>query len=194
MKNLRYLFLLVFVFLLLGCMSESDKKELGDVERQQQIYTKNQPPPFFTWSLERHLMSELYDKRNKAIITYSYVQNQYSGKLMYECPSIGFPIPADTQLTNPLRPSGTGGSGVIAVEQAEPNGLYTSKNTRGTYVMEVNADGTVSPAYFEQDVSAFTRPMKEVDGKLVPKEGFSPSLSIDPKVKINHPAYQTEGK
>jgi hypothetical protein len=101
------------------------------------------------------------------------------------CPSIGFPIPADTQLTNPLKPAWSGQSPPV-IEQSEPNGLYTSKNTRGTYVMCVDKRGRVVPRYHEADVEAYLIPMREVDGMLVPVEGAEPTFTIDPKRPVKH--------
>jgi hypothetical protein len=39
----------------------------------------------FDWSLERHLLTELYKVRNNAVATYSYVRNQYTGKILSCC-------------------------------------------------------------------------------------------------------------
>jgi hypothetical protein len=160
-----------------GC--DSTEKEHNTVERQQQIYVNNQPAPTFNWGLERHLMIELYTTRNKVTSTFTYVRNQYTGKVMSWCPSIGFPIPANTQLTNPHYWAGTG----VSLDQAEPNGLFSSPSTRGTYVMCVDKDGNVVPRYYEQDVETYAIPMKEVNGELVEVEGAIPSIMISPTQK-----------
>jgi hypothetical protein len=173
----------ISLFLLLAASSatssscDSDHHEREDVERQQMLYVQNQPPPFFNWSLERHLMIQLYKARNERVPTYSYVVAPLTGKVVTSCPSLGYPIPATTQLTNPLKPSGNG----YALPQAEPNGLYTPPATHGTWVMCLGPEGKVEPSYWELDVLTFPRPMKEVDGRLVPLEGGVSSLSIDVK-------------
>lgn len=180
MKRLYMIFaLLAVVAINVACDDASFQKERATVNRQQDIYDKSQPLPVFDWSLEKHMLTQIYTARNKAVATYSYVQNQYTGRLEFECPSIGFPIPANTQLTNPHRMVGGGNPAVI--DQPEPNGLYSSPSTRGTYVMCVNTDGKIEPVYEEKDVTAFVRPMKVVDGTLVPVEGSKPSLVINPK-------------
>ncbi len=109
--------------------------------------------------------------------TSSYVVNPYTGRINWECPSIGYPIPGGTELTNPLQDVGTGGP----IAQAEPNGLFSPPSALGTYVMCLNDDGTVSPAYIEDNVRTFAQPMTEVDGRLVPVAGKVPSIRIDPK-------------
>ena len=173
----------------LCCMADScdnqpsaRSKEASIVEKQNQIYVATQPPPVFDWSLERHLLTELYKARNNAVATYSYVRNQYTGKVMSSCPSVGFPISAATQLTNPqMIAAKEYQTGVLALPQAEPNGLFTPAESRGTYVMCLNKDGKVTPRYYEQDVEAYVTPMREVDGQLVEVEGAKASITIDPK-------------
>lgn len=158
-----------------GCTS-ANTSEARKVNEQQHIYVTNQPAPVFDWSLERHLMIQLYQARNRAVATYSYVQSPYTGKVLFSCPSIGFPIPANTQLTNPE-------SDILdryPLPQAEPNGLYSSPSTHGTYIMCVNKAGKVTPAYSEPNVVAFVMPMREVNGTLVPVGGSEASISIDP--------------
>jgi len=153
----------------------SDQREHADVERQQDVYTRMQPPPAFDWSLERHIMVELYRARNTAVTTYSYVISPYTGKILAFCPSLGYPIPATTQLTNPMKYAYQSAT----LPQAEPNGLYTPSDTHATWVMCLGPEGKVEPAYWEHDVMTFTRPMTEVNGKLVPAEGGKSSISID---------------
>lgn len=189
MSKKFYLFTLPFVYLMCAANNEgcdgapsARSKEAAIVERQNQLYVANQPPPVFDWSLERHLLTELYKARNNAVATYSYVRNQYTGKILSSCPSIGFPISAATQLTNPemiaVREYQTG---VVTLPQAEPNGLFTPTQSRGTYVMCVNADGQVEPRYYEEDVEAFVTQMHEVDGQLVQVAGAKASITINPK-------------
>jgi hypothetical protein len=161
----------------------SVKQESNVVEKQQSIYVNAQPVPVFDWSLERHLMTELYKARNNAVATYSYVRNQYTGKILSSCPSIGFPISAATQLTSPSRTEehyGQEGGGNVIIPQPEPNGLFTPAESRGTYVMCLNKDGQVTPRYYEEDVEAYVTPMHEVNGELVQIEGSKASVTINP--------------
>jgi hypothetical protein len=158
-----------------GCDGDSRQKEREIVERQDKRYIETQPPPSFDWSLERHMFTQLYEARNKSVATFSYVRNQYTGKVMSWCASLGFPIPANTQLTNPMKLA----YDHTPVPQSEPNGLYSSPSTRGTYVMCVRKGGKVVPRYYEQDVETYVTPMVERDGQLVEAEGVAPSLEID---------------
>lgn len=179
MKHAR-IFLFVFVVLALalaGCATPADSAERVSVEQQQKQYVLSQPVPQFDWSLERHEMIELYRARNNAVSTYSVVYSQYRGVITFACPSIGYPIPGGTQLTNPEKGVGT----YYPLPQAEPNGLYSPGTSAGTYVMCVNEDGTISPVYIEENVMTFAYPVTtDEDGRLVPQEGAIPSIKISP--------------
>ncbi len=176
----KYMLLTLAGLVLAGCGDASIAREQDATEKQQDVYTKTQPAPFFDWGFERHLMVKLYEARNKAVSTYSYLQSPYTGKIMSECPSLGYPIPATTQLTSPQKAIYYS-SGRIVLPQPEPNGLYSPPSTSATWVMCVGPDGNVEPVYWESNVQTYPRPMKEVDGKLVPMENQKSSISIDPK-------------
>lgn len=147
-------------FTLAGCTNDSSSyTEKKAVEKQQKIFVDGQPAPLFDWSLERHLLVEIYKARNEAVNTHSIVRD-LNGKPFFECDSIGFPIPSNTQLTNPDKIADYSQGGFAILPQPEPNGLYTSPSTSGTFVFCVNEDGTVSPSYFEANVEAHAQGMK----------------------------------
>jgi hypothetical protein len=168
--------LLGFVVLLAGCDSEANRDERGKVNQQQRIYVQNQPAPMFDWSLERHIMIQLYKARNEAVVTYSYVRN-WQGEIVFNCKSIGFPLPSNSQLTNPEALAVDGYRDSATLPQAEPNGLYSSPSTSGTFVFCLNSDGTISPSYFEADVEAHLAPLTG-DGRSLSKDS---ELKISPK-------------
>lgn len=152
---------LVSGFALSGCTyEEAASKEASKVSEQQKIYVDNQPAPAFDWSLERHIFTEIYKARNNAVITYSYVRN-LNGQVYFKCKSIGFPLSSNMQLTSPSSMQYVSNIGRVELPQAEPNGLYSSPSTSGTYVMCLNSDGTVSPAYFEDNVETHMSPLGE---------------------------------
>lgn len=175
MKNLVSIVLIVSALLLSACAEQTIADEKYKVLDQQKVYAENQPVPFFDWSLERDVLIQLYSMRNDALSTYTVVVSSF-GNLLWECPSIGYPIPADTQLTNPEFYYSSGGT----LPQAEPNGLYSSKNTVGTWVMCVLDDGTVYPIYTEMNANTFPFPVKLLDnGTFVRVEGAKPIKSLD---------------
>lgn len=147
-------------FTLSGCTyDEAASKEAGQVAQQQKIYVDNQPVPAFDWSLERHVFTEIYKARNNAVITYSYVRN-LQGQVYFKCKSIGFPLASNMQLTASESEIWVH-SGYTKLPQAEPNGLFSSPSSAGTYVMCMNSDGTVSPAYFEDNVETHMSPLND---------------------------------
>ena len=147
---------------LAGCVPDSPKQEAKDqaaVARQQAQYGAAQPVPAFDWSLERHLVIQLYQMRNQRAATHS-VWRSDRGMVEGDCPSMGFGIPYDTSLTNPLQIAYTGHQvGTAVTEQAEPNGLFASKNTSATWVMCVGDGGVIEPVYVETKVTVYPYPV-----------------------------------
>ena len=170
---MKRILLFVFCFVLFCIMSCNESADTADrvrVNSQQELYAINQPIPMFKWSQDRDNLIQIYKMKNESRATYSVVRASGTGEILWHCPSVGFPIPADTQLTNPLQVMyQSNGNGVI--EQAEPNGLFTSKNTDGTYVICVLSDGSLTPQYTEQKAEVFTRPVKIESGKVVFVDG-----------------------
>lgn len=163
--------LLMFIlsmFSLYGCRGtdSQETKALKAVDKQQTQYTIGQPVPVFDWSLERHLVIELYNLRNRKVATHAVWRSDY-GSIEGDCPSMGFGIPYDTSLTNPLRATdedqeGYDKTGLTTIEQAEPNGIFASKNTTATWVMCVGDSGQIEPVYVESKVTIYPGPV-EVD-------------------------------
>lgn len=149
------IFLMLFGFILAGCNEASQtKKDTLAVERQQKQYSASQPVPAYDWSLERDLMIQLYNIRNMKALTHS-VWRSDRGLIEGDCPSIGFGVPYDTSLTNPLKVGYKSGYGIAVVEQAEPNGVFASKNTSATWVMCAGDTGVIEPVYVETKVTVY---------------------------------------
>ena len=160
-------------------------QENAQQDLQMQQFLRNPPVPSFDWSLERHMLIQLYAARQKATNTFSVVQSEFTGKILWSCPSMGFPLPYATQLTNPFQAQWAyhGGEGVagIPIGQQEPNGLFTPPSADGTWVPCVDEKGRITPVYEERKVTTFLRPVTEQNGTLVPVPGSTASLTIDPK-------------
>jgi len=157
MKRVLLCIVLLWVAVLaIGCdslISQESRDEMV-VEKQQSQYAKLQPIPAFNFSLERHLVSQLYKIRNQRVATHSVWRSDF-GKIEGDCPSMGFGLPYDTSLTNPLQPSHQGST----IEQAEPNGIFASKNTAATWVMCVGKSGVIEPMYVETKVTVYPGPV-----------------------------------
>ena len=178
-------FLFVFLFLLLvavfitGCEQNSIRQDTETVDRQQKTYAVNQPVPFFEWSQDRAVLTQIYIQKNEARNTWTVISSDGTGQPRFACPSVGFAIPADAQLTNPLQVY-YNSSGAV-VEQAEPNGLYSSKNTDGTYVLCVRKNGDVAPVYTEMKATTFPFPVRwnEATGMWEDIEDQPSSITVD---------------
>ncbi len=162
---------MLLISTLVGCNREksASNKEAQAVSHQQKQYAKGQPVPAFDWSLERDLMIQLYILRNAKVATHTVWRSDY-GMIEGDRPSIGYGLPYDTSLTNPLVATDVSDRGIThnyqggalaSIEQAEPNGIYASKNTTATWVMEVDAvTGKILPLYVESKVTVYPYPVK----------------------------------
>ena len=164
-----------------GCMEgNSERKDARVVNSQQSHYQKAQPLPFYDFSNPRDVLLQIYNvTTTEARNTYTVIQS-ITGAVQYYGPSVGYAIPADVQLTNPLKNDGNG----TAIEQAEPNGLFSSKNTDGTWVLFVQPDGSITPIYTEQKVTTYPFAVtRNAVGEWVRADNNPSSFTVDIKKK-----------
>ena len=184
MFKLKMVLLVIMLFVVSGCTKDQDSKDRLNAQNQQSQYAKSQPVPVYDWSLERHLIIEMYNVRNIKAATHS-VWRSSTGIIEGDCSSIGFGLPYDTSLTNPLQPVSTYSASPI-VEQAEPNGIFASKNTSATWVMCSGEHGNIDPVYVETTVSVYPYPVNvDYDANRVTKSGKS-SVSISVVQPVNY--------
>ena len=147
-----------------GFKDSVSSKTAQAVSRQQGQYSASQPVPVYDWSLERDLIIQLYNIRNMKALTHS-VWRSDRGMVEGDCASIGFGIPYDTSITNPLATTdedqkGTRNTALAVIEQPEPNGIFASKNTSATWVMCAGGTGSIEPVYVETKVTVYPYPVK----------------------------------
>jgi hypothetical protein len=169
MKKLAAAVIILAVAFAVSCKQYDNTSEARDakrVQQQQSQYEKGQPIPAFDWSLERHLVIELYKVRNQKAATHSVWRSDH-GVIEGDCPSYGYGIPYDTSLTNPLVATDIDNEGeenhsgaLASIEQAEPNGIFASKNTAATWVMCLGQAGSLEPVYVETKVTVYPGPVK----------------------------------
>ncbi len=170
--------LVVFLMGNEDCNSAEDRDRAA-VNDQQEQYTIAQPIPKFDWSLERTVVIQLYQTRNKNVNTWSVWRSDY-GMVLGDCPSVGYPIPYDTSLTNPLQEHGPRGA---VIEMPEPNGVFPSKNSNATWVrciVEVMDERVEAPIYIEDRVTAYPYPVL-VDyehNRVTPVGGTKPTVTV----------------
>ncbi len=189
MNYLKMLFILSLLFIFLGndACSTPDTQESKDaieVNAQQEQYAIGQPIPKYDWSLERHLIIQLYNIRNLKVATHAVWRGDTS-VVEGDCPCIGYGLPYDVSLTNPLRAtsqdSGVNWHALTSIGQSEPNGIYASTNTNATWVMCTGKGGTIDPVYVEAKVTGYPYPVKvDYTTNRVTRNGESSvKLSLD---------------
>jgi hypothetical protein len=110
---------------------------------------------------EKQLAKDVYERRDKAIATYAYLQGM-DGSLKCLGRAIGYGIPYSTQFTAPqalryLRPVDSDGQEGAAtaemVEQPEPNGLYMPSSASATWIQIVDSrTGKLDVMYVEPNL------------------------------------------
>jgi hypothetical protein len=151
--------------------SSSDKQR----DRQEKIVAEAAAQvgmPALTNFRELKMVKDIYELRDQTgLITYTYLVNEFSGKLIFFCDSIGYGMPYATQFSAPTSmqrwhmeafASGqTADYGIQQLPQAEPNGLFVPDSAEGTWVMCKDPNGSdVRPVYVEPRivVSQFEMP------------------------------------
>lgn len=164
-----------------GCADEGQEGEdRAVVQEQQAHYAKVQPLPFYDFSIPRDIMVQIcnvviQESRN----TYTIIESM-TGATRFHGPSLGYGIPADVSLTNPSQPAydAKHNNGEI-LEQAEPNGLFSSKNTDGTWVLFLDDNGDITPIYTEHKVTTFPFAVKQDDnGVWIRADNKKASMTI----------------
>ena len=162
MKTIYTVAAIVAAVALTGCdgtyEKSSDKKM---VERQEEILQEADSRlgvPNIVNFREKARMKANYERRDQeGVITYTYTFSDVTGKFSFLCNSIGFPLPYATQYSNPEKIAERSSTyGIIAVPQAEPNGLFMPSSAEGSWVDCVNPNTKgVSTVYMEPRVAAF---------------------------------------
>lgn len=146
-----------FVLALTGCddwgTSSGQAAENHAAAAGQAAMEQNQGVPQFTYSQYRQNLIELETAEANGIQTTSFMFGANNDPDPIQiCPSIGVPIPSTASLTNPLQAVDYPGTGNVAIGQMDPNGVYMPTAGSGTFVMCVQGDGSVKPAYAEGNV------------------------------------------
>ena len=136
-----------------GCDVSQTRKDAKVVNQQQKQYAIGQPIPSFNFSLARKNVIDIYKLQNKQFSSHTVWRSDY-GMVEGDCTSMGYSIPYDVSLTNPLKRINSK-HGNVVVEQAEPNGLFSSKNTNATWVLCLGEAGKLDPVYTESKVTVY---------------------------------------
>lgn len=180
-KMLIWVVVLLFAVSPIGCIESSDNKDRKFVDKQQEHYSAVQPLPFYDYSIPRDILIQIYNVvATEARSTYTIIES-ITGETKFHGPSLGFGIPADTSLTNPLKGDYDYNGCSVVIEQAEPNGLFSSKNTDGTWVLFVDKNGEPVPVYTEHKVTTFPFTVKKTADGWVRADDKKASFTIKMK-------------
>lgn len=150
--------IIAIAFLLSGCSDYKDsaqKKESRVVERNERGLLVSQPPPTGAWSQIRQNIIDIEKAQIATTATTSFLFHTGNPDPIKICSSIGFPIPATYQLTNPEKIINRDNREDFVISQQETTGVYTG-DTSGTYVICIGADGNGRAAYWEGNVETET--------------------------------------
>lgn len=153
---------------LAACEDTRSDAQREDRELSENILTEMQdahPVPQFDRSQERQNLVELITARAQSTDTTTFFFNMGIPEPVNQCPSIGFPIPATMQVTNPQVGEYYHSGGTTVVPQVEPTGVYTGETT-GTYALCLDAQGNGYAVYWEGFVQTVTGPAEFKDGQV----------------------------
>jgi hypothetical protein len=165
---IRARFALSFISVL-GAVScdepSSDSKQRDQQERLLAEGTAQTGMPAIKNFRERKLLKDILELRDQdSLVTYTYVWNEFNGRLVFLCDSIGYGIPYATEYTNPQKVERSNGNAYATLPQADPNGLFSPSAADGTWVMCKDPGGSETrPVYIEPRivVSPFKLTMPE---------------------------------
>jgi hypothetical protein len=123
-----------------SCGGEAKTSDVIQREQQERILAEGTAQigmPSIKNFREKKLLKDILELRDQeALVTYSYLRNEYTGELNFFCNSIGYAIPYATQFTNPQKIAYENANvGVATLPQADPNGLFSPASAEGTWIV-----------------------------------------------------------
>jgi hypothetical protein len=138
MKKLISIILLIgLVFSFTACEYTAEEKQTQATQQSLAQMNNEIGMPDITEFTAKKTLNQIYKIQDDSkLICYAYHMNEYTGKYVYDGKCMGFAIPYSTQYTNP-ETRVYNGSGVT-LPQADPDGLYHSSSTAGTWVIMID--------------------------------------------------------
>ena len=158
----RILAFIAVATLLTACDSRPETSTQIERRKQEELSLQavtSVGMPAITNFAEKRMMKDILELRDQNVATYTYITDM-NGKLHKICNSVGYGLPYATQYTNPQRVSDYT-HGVVAIPQADPNGLYSPASADGTWILCVDAKGKAKPVYIEPRVIVSPMPLGE---------------------------------
>lgn len=167
----KFIVILASVFALSACEMPTAQPTSDQIQnRKQEELSKRSIQsvglPAIVNNQEKRVYKDIYELRDRPnLVTYTYITDM-NGGLHKICDSIGFGISESTQYTSPEKLVSNegyrdGAYAKIPVPQADPNGLFSSPSSNGTWVMcKVPGKDEVQPVRAEPNVITSPFPLK----------------------------------
>ncbi len=145
----------------------SDQNARKAVEANTSAILEKHGVPSIINGTDYRTAKEMYELRDRAAFaTYSYVLNQQTGGMICVAKSVGYPMPASVQMSNPEKFVQWYSGSPLTLPQAEPNGLFMPTGLDATYQKVINPNnGEVTMGSMEDNVNVFPY---ELPGAEVP--------------------------
>lgn len=180
----------LIVLLLIGSILSSCGEYKPTAEEKDQVKTnqimadlgQTQPMPKISYSQTRASLIKILELEGNVTATWT-VERSMDGRVLTVFPSIGYPIPGGTSLTNPqqitCRSYSTTSSAYSCgtIGQAEPTGVFPPTTSEGTRVIQILPDGSKVVFYSEGKLSTYAYPIKKVDAYNIEPAGTAPATS-----------------
>ena len=137
--------------------SSANQKEQNTNDAAKTALLISQPGHTYQRSQIRQNQLDIEDAQASTVLTTTFFFNQGVADPHDVCPSIGFPIAASNQISNPLQVVGNTDRALATIGNIEPTGIYTGNST-GTYVICIDANGKGYANYEEGFVKTVTHP------------------------------------
>lgn len=142
-----------------GCDFEetSAQRDKHNQEQQTKQSQMSVGMPRVTNFAKKRTLKMAIENQDQMIPTVTYVWSQFTGKLFKICDSVGYPIPAATQYTNPQMKEGW--DKPVVLPQADPDGTYSPASADATLVSCVGPDKKIHLLTVEDKVWATDMPI-----------------------------------
>lgn len=151
MKTTWLGFVLMLAVALIACgPPTSDEVQRDQQEKILAEGTAQTGMPAIKNFRERKILKDILELRDQTgLVTYTYVWNEFNGKPVFFCESVGYGIPYATQYSNPQKVEYANSAHAV-IAQADPNGLFSPASAEGTWVLCSDPQGkTAKPVYVE---------------------------------------------
>ena len=168
MKKLTTLLLTAGILLLNSCIGDdkvsasTDQKQAQATEQSLAEANRQVGMPAIKNFQQRKLMKLIYELCDREdLVCFAYLQNEYTGRLVYIGKCMGYGIPFSAQFTNPQRLVDVTDFGIqsyhsndsAVIPQADPNGLFMPTSSSATWLMMIDPEsGEPRPVYFEPTI------------------------------------------